>query len=91
MTTTPEATGSCCSTGARNPAAEDTGRANLLASGAPNDMTTCPVMAGSPVSKAVATEAGLFRDVEGTRYYFCCAGCGPAFDADPSRYIAALA
>ena len=54
-------------------------------------MTTCPVMTGSPVSKATAEAAGLFRDYEGERYYFCCAGCGPAFDADPARYAAAMA
>ena len=35
------------------------------------------------------TEAGLFRDYDGTRYYFCCAGCGPVFDANPAKYAAA--
>ncbi|WP_298011650.1 YHS domain-containing protein [uncultured Microbacterium sp.] len=54
-------------------------------------MTTCPVMEGTPVNKATAVAAGLFRDYEGERYYFCCAGCGPAFDADPARYAAAMA
>lgn len=78
-------TGSCCSISAVNPAAAGNGRENLLA-GTADDMTTCPVMTGSPVVKAVAEATGLFRDHAGERYYFCCAGCGPAFDADPERY-----
>ena len=55
------------------------------------DMATCPVMAGTPVVKSVAEAAGLFRDYEGQRYWLCCASCGPAFDADPARYAAAMA
>lgn len=77
---------SCCSTNS----APDNGRENLLAPAA-DDMTTCPVMVGSAVSKSAAEAAGLFRDFEGERYYFCCAGCGPAFDADPAKYAAAMA
>jgi YHS domain-containing protein len=50
----------------------------------------CPVMRGSTVDKAVAEAAGLFRDYEGQRYWFCCAGCGPAFDADPAKYALAV-
>jgi YHS domain-containing protein len=50
----------------------------------------CPVMRGSTVVKAVAEAAGLFRDYEGQRYWFCCAGCGPAFDADPAKYALAV-
>ena len=77
---------SCCSTGAANgPAAE--GRPNLLAGA--GETTTCPVMAGTPVDKNVAEAAGLFRDYDGRRYHFCCAGCGPTFDADPARYATA--
>jgi YHS domain-containing protein len=34
---------------------------------------------------------GLFRDHDGQRYYFCCAGCGPAFDSDPAKYAANMA
>jgi YHS domain-containing protein len=49
----------------------------------------CPVMRGSLVVKADAEAAGLFRDYEGERYWFCCAGCGPAFDADPAKYAIA--
>ena len=84
-----QATSSCCSTGAPNPAAAGNGRANLL--GGADDMTTCPVMVGSPVNKVTAETAGLFRDFDGQRYHFCCAGCGPAFDSDPARYAANMA
>ena len=33
-----------------------------------------------------AEQRGLFRDYQGSRYWFCCAECGPLFDADPARY-----
>lgn len=86
------ATSSCCSTstGTPNPAATDTGHKNLLST-SEDEMTTCPVMAGSPVNKKVAEAAGLYRDYEGNRYWFCCAGCGPAFDSAPAKYAAAMA
>ena len=50
------------------------------------DMAECPVMAGTPVVKADAVAAGLYRVHNGQRYWFCCAACGPLFDADPDRY-----
>lgn len=53
------------------------------------EMAQCPVMAGSPVVKADAEEAGLYRDYQGQRYWLCCASCGPLFDADPDRYAVA--
>ncbi|WP_090148678.1 YHS domain-containing protein [Leucobacter sp. L43] len=85
-----QAASSCCSTSSSNPAATSTGHDNLLGGGA-DDLTTCPVMVGSPVSKQAAESVGLFRDFEGQRYYFCCAGCGPAFDADPAKFAANMA
>ena len=48
---------SCCSTNETNPAVENGGRENLLGGGA-DDMTTCPVMVGTPVSKKTAEAAG---------------------------------
>jgi len=78
---------STCS-GHSTPASE--GRINLLG-GDRDDMTTCPVMVGSAVSKKTAEAKGLFRDYEGERYYFCCAGCGPAFDSNPALYAANMA
>lgn len=54
-----------------------------------SELAECPVMKGSIVVKADAEAAGLYRDYEGNRYWLCCAGCGPTFDADPARYAAA--
>lgn len=97
MTNDLQAPASCCSTGATNPAADANGRGTLLG-GTPNastasstDSTTCVVMAGTAVDIATAEAAGLYRDYEGNRYHFCCAGCGPAFDADPAKYAASAA
>ncbi|GAA2832302.1 YHS domain-containing protein [Leucobacter komagatae] len=88
--TTP--TASCCGGGAKATTVAADGRTDLLSGGTPDaEMTTCPVMVGSPVNKAKAVEAGLYRDFEGERYFFCCAGCGPAFDADPAKYAANMA
>jgi YHS domain-containing protein len=79
--------GSCCST---NNTPNDTTTEELTLTTGPGQasdaVTTCPVMAGTPVVKALAEATGLFRDYEGNRYWFCCAGCGPAFDADPAKY-----
>lgn len=55
------------------------------AAGATN-LVTCPVMPGNQVDASWAEERGLFRDYQGSRYWFCCAECGPLFDADPARY-----
>ncbi|MFF9565656.1 YHS domain-containing protein [Leifsonia sp. NPDC014704] len=64
------------------------GAQNLLGPTAA-DLAECPVMKGSIVVKADAEAAGLFRDYEGNRYYLCCAGCGPKFDAAPAQYATA--
>jgi len=55
---------------------------------ASDDLAVCLVMAGTPVVKSVAEAQGLYRDHEGDRYWFCCAACGPLFDADPAKYAA---
>jgi YHS domain-containing protein len=73
--------GSCCSSKT----------ANTAQTTAAEDLATCPVMAGSTVVKSVAEAQGLFRDYNGVRYWFCCAGCGPLFDADPAKYATAAA
>ena len=88
MTHDTEATSSCCSTSAPNPAMAGISRENLMAGSSGDDMTTCPVMVGRHVSKTTAEAVGLYRDFQGNRYYFCCAGCGPAFDSDPAKYAA---
>ena len=51
-----------------------------------DDVVECPVMPGVMVVKAEAEAAGLFRDYEGKRYWFCCAACEPLWDADPAKY-----
>ena len=55
-----------------------------------DSLAECPVMRGNFVETADAEAKGLIRDYGGTRYYLCCAACGPLFDADPERYLAAL-
>jgi YHS domain-containing protein len=55
-----------------------------------DELAECPVMPGSMVVKAEAEAAGLARDYNGQRYYLCCAGCAPLFDADPAKYAAAV-
>ena len=51
-----------------------------------DEIAECVVMPGSMVVKAEAEAAGLYRDYEGQRYWFCCAACGPLWDADPAKY-----
>jgi Cu2+-exporting ATPase len=36
------------------------------------------------VVKSESEASGFFRDFDGKRYWLCCAGCGPRFDADPA-------
>lgn len=83
-----ENTGSCCGGQTTNSKAQDL---TLTARPAQIDdaIAECPVMAGTPVVKAVAEAKGLYRDYQGKRYWLCCPGCGPAFDADPARYAEA--
>nr|WP_235700785.1 YHS domain-containing protein [Corynebacterium auriscanis] len=56
------------------------------AEGTIGETAECPVMAGTPVIKAEAEAKGLYRDYEGQRYWLCCPGCGPKFDANPAQY-----
>ncbi|KFI97931.1 YHS domain-containing protein [Bifidobacterium subtile] len=49
----------------------------------------CAVMTSEEVDPQEAESKGLFRDYEGKRYYFCCPGCLPKFDADPAKYAIA--
>ncbi|RGE19101.1 hypothetical protein [Leucobacter sp. wl10] len=84
-----DAPASCC--GHAEPAPATTGRHHSVAVTDADDMTTCPVMVGNPVSKQAAEAAGLVRDYDGQRYWLCCAGCGPLFDADPGKYAANMA
>ncbi|RDV44745.1 hypothetical protein DOE76_11000 [Leifsonia sp. ku-ls] len=84
---------SCCSTNTNHhddsAATMPAGTTNLLGGTGADDITECVVMKGSTVSKAKAEAAGLYRDYNGERYWFCCAGCAPRFDANPAAYVAA--
>lgn len=57
-----------------------------LAAAQGDDVTECLVMPGTPVIKSQAEEAGLYRDHNGQRYWFCCEACAPLFDANPEQY-----
>lgn len=87
MNDTTDQASSCCGGHDHAPVQAD-GRTNMMGS-SDEDMATCPVMEGRPVDKTAAEAAGLYRDYEGTRYWLCCAGCGPLFDADPAKYVTA--
>jgi len=50
------------------------------------NLVQCPVMPNNLVDPEQAEQQGLYRDYEGKRYWFCCAECGPLWDADPARY-----
>lgn len=91
MTSDSASTSSYCSTNATtsNPAVSNDSSKNLL-SEPQDDWATCRVMADTPVSKSAAEEKGLYRDYEGNRYWFCCAGCAPKFDANPAKYATQL-
>ncbi len=48
------------------------------------EQTTCPIMEGSAINKA------LFVEYKGKKVYFCCPGCEDKFTAEPEKYIAKL-
>ncbi|MGJ0184258.1 YHS domain-containing protein [Corynebacterium glyciniphilum] len=73
-------------TGAAGACSGHAPKADDLAAANSDDVTECLVMPGTPVIKSQAEAAGLYRDYEGQRYWFCCGSCGPLFDADPDRY-----
>ena len=82
----PEATaGSCC--GVTTAPAPSAPSAHAVQD--QGDVTECPVMTGTLVNKAQAEAAGLYRDHNGQRYWFCCAACSPMWDAAPDEYAAA--
>lgn len=64
--------------------AQETAQAAATEAVATLEQTTCPVMDGNPINKA------LFVEYEGKKVYFCCKGCEEKFLADPAQYIAKL-
>lgn len=51
----------------------------------PEAVAECPLM-GTRVVKAEAEAAGLVRDFNGKRYWFCCSNCTQQWDADPAAF-----
>ena len=50
------------------------------------DAPMCPVMKGTPVYIEEAEKAGLVREYNGKKYYFCCEACLIDFDQNPEEY-----
>ncbi|NOZ60734.1 MAG: YHS domain-containing protein [Calditrichaeota bacterium] len=48
-----------------------------------NKIFQCPVTG----EESTVNEKTLFSDINGKRYYFCCAGCKPKFDENPETYL----
>jgi YHS domain-containing protein len=46
----------------------------------------CPIMKDHKVNVAKATKEKMFADYKGRRYFFCCAGCKPAFNKSPEKF-----
>lgn len=47
----------------------------------------CAIMgAEDKVNIKKATADKMFADYNGNRYFFCCPGCKPKFNADPAKY-----
>ncbi len=46
----------------------------------------CPVMPSHKVKIKEATKTKMFADYKGRRYFFCCAGCPGAFNANKDKY-----
>lgn len=52
------------------------------------DSLTCPVS-----KEKIGGYAGAFKfvDYKGTRYYICCGGCAPKFEANPAKFVGGIA
>lgn len=48
------------------------------------EQTTCPIMDGNAIDKA------LFVEYKGKKVYFCCPECEDKFNKEPEKYIAKL-
>jgi YHS domain-containing protein len=47
----------------------------------------CPVLGNQDKADSTTT----YSDYEGQRYYFCCPGCKPKFEANPAEFVKKLA
>jgi YHS domain-containing protein len=84
-TTAPESNGTVGTDTTKEPAPSEAGNDLGETVAFTNDKgeLVCPVQ-GDVI--ASPEKAAGFQDYEGTRYYFCCAGCPEAFAADPEKY-----
>lgn len=48
------------------------------------EQTTCPIMEGNAINKA------LFAEYKDKKVYFCCPECEEKFDKEPEKYVAKL-
>ena len=46
----------------------------------------CAIMPQDTVNIEKATKNKMFSDYKGKRYFFCCAGCKPAFEKAPEKF-----
>jgi YHS domain-containing protein len=60
-----------------------------FAQGKPVKEIECAVMKGHKINVKDATKNKMFADYKGKRYFFCCAGCKPAFQKEPTKYAKA--
>lgn len=58
-------------------------RAAAAVKSAKNDWAVCPVEK-TKILKSRAVDTAVYQ---GKTYYFCCAGCKPAFIKDPAKYL----
>jgi YHS domain-containing protein len=49
----------------------------------------CAVMKDHKVNVKDATKNNMYADYKGRRYFFCCAGCKPAFSKTPQKFAKA--
>jgi YHS domain-containing protein len=70
------------------PEVEGMGETETIAFTNKDGKIVCAVMGTELASEKDAVN---YSDFEGVRYYFCCDGCKPLFDANPEKYAGGAA
>lgn len=70
------------------PEVEGMGETGTIAFTNKDGKIVCAVMGTEIASEKDAVN---YSDFEGVRYYFCCDGCKPLFDANPEKYAGGAA
>lgn len=70
------------------PAVDGMGETETIAFTNKDGKIVCAVMGTEIASEKDAVN---YSDFEGVRYYFCCDGCKPLFDANPEKYAGGAA